>query len=121
MAWALYDRENFERIVNQITVIIDDLENLFPVEAICRRRLAEMEIEVAEDEQSLTALKDATDGTDNALLDAVVQKFQAIEGRNCFKDVDAEDCARVLRSNKVGEIVLTRGMAITDCVEDHGN
>jgi Prion-inhibition and propagation/Het-s 218-289 len=112
-AWALYDGKSFERMADQITGFVDDLEKLFPVEAACRR-LAEIEIEEIEDESSLTALKDAADGTDKVLLDAVVQKAQTIAGRNYAKDIKADNSADVQVGNQFSEAILVHGIAITD-------
>jgi hypothetical protein len=112
-AWALYDGKSFEQMVDQITSFIDDLEKLFPAEVACRR-LAEIEIVEVEDEQSLAALKDATDGTDKALLDAVVRKVEMIAGRNYAQNIKTDENADVQVGNQYSEAVLVRGLVVTD-------
>jgi len=108
-AWALYDGKSFERIVDQIRNFVDDLEKLFPVEAACHR-LAELEIEEVEDEQSLTVLKDAADSVDTALSDAAAQKIETITGRNYAKEINTEDRAKVQVGHQFSETVVLRGI-----------
>ena len=110
--WALYDGKTFEKLVEQITNLVDELEKLFPVEATCRR-LVELEIEEIEDEQSLIALKDAAESTDEALSDVVVQRMEKITGMNYAKDVKTEDGAKVRIGNEYGDTVFIRGIAVT--------
>jgi len=91
-AWALYDAKAFEKMVDQIRDFVDELEKLFPVEYACRR-LAEIEIEEVEDEQSLTVLKGAA--SDLVLSVVVEQKAEAIVGRNYAREAIVEDRARI--------------------------
>lgn len=112
-AWALYDGKSLEKIIDEITGLIDDLEKVFPVEAVCHK-LAETEIEEVEDEPSLTMLKDAAGGIDAALSDAAAQKIDAIAGRNSAKDVRMEDRARVHLGHVFAEAALHREIHIRD-------
>ncbi|KAK4107287.1 hypothetical protein N656DRAFT_785499 [Canariomyces notabilis] len=93
-AWALYDGKSLEKIVDQIAGFVDELEKAFPVEAVCHK-LAGIEIEEVEDEASLTMLKDAAGGIDEALSGAAARKIDAIAGRNSAKDVRMGGHARV--------------------------
>lgn len=101
--WALYDAKSFDRLLDDITTLVGELETLFPVEVDCRR-LVQFEIEEVEDEQSLTALRDAADGVDKTLSEAVGQKIETILGRNYAKDVKTEDRARVQVGHQFSEI-----------------
>ncbi|KXX79303.1 Heterokaryon incompatibility protein S [Madurella mycetomatis] len=112
-AWPLYDGKSLEKIIDQITDFIDELEKAFPVEAVCHK-LAEIEIEEVEDEPSLAMLKDAAGGIDPALSDAAAQKIDAIAGRNSAKDVRTEDRARVHLGNVFTEAAVRREILIRD-------
>ncbi|KAH7124960.1 prion-inhibition and propagation-domain-containing protein [Dactylonectria estremocensis] len=112
-AWALYDGKNFDKLVEQITGFVDDLEKLFPVETT-RRKLVELEIEEVDDEPSLMALQDAAVGTDSVLSEAVAEKIEGIAGRNYAKDIKGEEMARVRIGNEWSETALARGTGIAD-------
>lgn len=112
-AWALYDGKNLEKMVDQITGFIDELDTVFPVEAVCHK-LAAIEINEVEDEASLTTLKEAARGIDTALADAATQKIDAIAGKNLAKDIKTEDRARVKIGNVFTEAVLHREILVKD-------
>lgn len=112
-AWALYDGKALEKVVDQIAGLVDDLEKVFPVEAVCHK-LAEMEIEEVEDEASLTVLQDAARGIDTALSDAAAQKIDAIAGRNSAKNINTEDSARVQVGSVFTEAALHREIRVND-------
>ncbi|RKK89117.1 Heterokaryon incompatibility protein s [Fusarium oxysporum] len=112
-AWALYDGKNFDRLVEQITGFVDDLEKLFPVETT-RRKLVELEIEEVDDEPSLMALQDAAAGNDSVLSEAVTKKIEGIAGRNFTKDIKSEEMARVRVGNEWNETTMARGTGIAD-------
>lgn len=112
-AWALHDGKALEKVVDQIASLVDDLEKIFPVEAVCHK-LAEIEIEKVKDEASLTMLKDAARGIDTALSDAAAQKIDAIAGRNSAKNINTENSARVQVGNVFTEAALHPGIRIND-------
>lgn len=109
----MYDGKAFKRMIDQITYFIKDLEKLFPVEAACRR-LTETEIEGFEDEPSLIALKDAADGIDTPLNDAVIRKLDKIRRRNSAKNVIAEGRAKVQVGHQFSDAALTYRAVIMD-------
>ena len=96
--WALYDKKWFERMIDDITTSLDDLEKVFPVEAICRR-LAEMEVDEIGDEPSLFVLRGAAEGVDIAFLDAAARKMDAIVRRNFVGDIKTDMDARLQVGN----------------------
>ena len=80
--WALYDGKNFDKLVEQITGFVDDLEKLFPVEAV-RHSLVEMEIEeIRDDEASLQTLQGAARDMDQILSEVVSKRLDICGGKN---------------------------------------
>ncbi|KAH7176235.1 Het-s 218-289-domain-containing protein [Dactylonectria macrodidyma] len=112
-AWALYDGKSLEKIVEQISSWVDELEKLFPVEA-AHQNLVEMEIEEVDDELSLRTLKGAARGIDPALEDAVGRKVDAIEAKNNAGSVKTEDLARFQLGNVFSEGALRREILVKD-------
>jgi len=114
IAWALYDKKNLEETIQKITELVDELEAVFPAEAVACRKLVEVEIEEVEDEASLTVLKDAAVGVDAALSDAAANKVHAMVGRNLVKDIRTEDRAMVRIGNVFTETALHREVLIRE-------
>ncbi|KAI0873309.1 prion-inhibition and propagation-domain-containing protein [Hypoxylon argillaceum] len=97
--WALYDSKNFDKLVNQVTEFIDDLEKLFPVKD-ARRTLVEIEIEELNDEPSLRVLQSAAAGTDSVLSEVVTKRLEKCETRNSIKGLEAEGHTVVRNGNR---------------------
>ncbi|EHK23053.1 uncharacterized protein TRIVIDRAFT_28501 [Trichoderma virens Gv29-8] len=112
-AWALYDGKSLNKIIDQISSWVDELEKLFPVEAT-HQKLVEMEIDEVNDELSLKTLNDAARGIDPALEDAVESKVDAIEGKNSARNVTTEDKVRFHVGNVVSEGVLQHEILTND-------
>ena len=109
----MYDGRSLKKIVDQISNWINELEQLFPVEA-AHQKLVEIEIEEVNDELSLKTLKDAAHGIDSALEDAVGRKVDVIEGKNYAGDVKMDDRARFQVGNIFSEGVLQGGVLVKD-------
>lgn len=90
-AWALYDGKQYDKLVDQITGFIDDLETIWPAEAACRQ-FAEIEIEEVDDAPALNALQDVATDVDNIMKAAAAQRLEA---KNRAGKVDIQDDARV--------------------------
>ncbi|KAI0806507.1 prion-inhibition and propagation-domain-containing protein [Xylaria sp. FL0064] len=111
-AWALYDAKNFEKLVEQITGFIDDLETLFPVED-ARHTLVEMEIEeIKEDEPSLKVLQSAAEDTDSVLSEVVAERLEACGSQNRTGNIESEGGARVRIGNEWTEAALSSPNAV---------
>lgn len=97
--WALYEGKNHEKLIEQVTGFVDDLEKLFPVEN-ARRTLVEMEIEEVNDEPSLTALQNAATDTDSFLTQAVSERLEMYRSKNYAKSIQSEESSRVRVGNE---------------------
>ncbi|KAI8630285.1 heterokaryon incompatibility protein s [Xylariaceae sp. FL1651] len=108
-AWALYDRKNFEKLVNEMTGFIDNLEKLYPAREGARRKLVQMEIEEVDDEPSLDALQKAAENTDSVLSEGVANKLKTYGGRNYARVILSEAEGRVRVGNEWTEAALSSG------------
>ncbi|KAH7230824.1 prion-inhibition and propagation-domain-containing protein [Fusarium solani] len=98
-SWALYDAKNFEKLIEQISGFLDDLESLFPAEELNRRRLVKLEIEDIADEESLTVLHQTAVETDSLLADVVKEKAKVTNARNSVKVISSGEGAKVRLGN----------------------
>ncbi|KAK3379429.1 prion-inhibition and propagation-domain-containing protein [Lasiosphaeria ovina] len=112
-ACVLYDGKNFDRLVEQITGFVDDLEKICPVEAICRQ-LVQVEIEEVDDEPGLMAISDAASGVDSVFAAAAAQKAEGIAVKNRAGKINAQGDARVRVGNEYAEKVLGHGWGVAD-------
>jgi hypothetical protein len=113
-AWALYDGKQFEKLLDRTLELLDELEKILPAADACRE-LAELEVaEVAEDEESLGALKAAADDTDEVLLQAIAHKLDRAGGGNLnyAKEVTVGDSADVQVGHQYSEAIFTLGAII---------
>ncbi|KAM6534585.1 hypothetical protein FALCPG4_004213 [Fusarium falciforme] len=98
-SWALYDAKNFEKLIEQISGFLDDLESLFPAEELNRRRLVKLEIEDIADEESLTVLHQTAIEADPLLADMVKEEDKFITVRNSVKVISSDEDAKVRLGN----------------------
>ncbi|KAI4603743.1 hypothetical protein KJ359_003561 [Pestalotiopsis sp. 9143b] len=89
--WALYDVKQYDKLVDQITGFIDDLETIWPAEA-ARRHLAEIEIEEVDDAPALNTLQDAATDIDSMMKEVTAQSIAA---KNRAGKVSIQDDANV--------------------------
>jgi len=109
-AWALYDGKNFDRLVEQLTSFVDDLEKILPVKAA--RQLVEMEIEEVDNTADLTAVSDAAAGIDTVLAEAAKEKATGIAVKNYAGNIGTREEARVRVGNEADANVLDGGGAV---------
>lgn len=101
-SWALYDGKNFDRLIEQVTGFVDDLEKIWPVEAV-RRQLVQLEVEEVNDEPALAAIQNAATHVDSILAEVAEHKAMVIASRNHAGKVDTQDDARVRVGNEVAD------------------
>lgn len=111
--WALYDGKNLDKLVDNISEFIDELEKLVPAEMV-RQQLVELEIEEVNDEPSLMALQEASDGTDTMLSKAVAHKIEVIAGKNYAKDIETDEQAKLRLGNEWSVAGLAAGNSFAD-------
>jgi hypothetical protein len=71
-SWALYHNSEFSKLIEDITTLIDNLENLFPAPA-SQLELVKQEAAEMKDKQKLQLVENAADGVDE-LLHAVAKE-----------------------------------------------
>ncbi len=117
-AWALYDGKQFEKLVEQVLGLVDELEKTFPATDGELRKIAGTEVVElgggeggADEEESLEALREAASETDEVLVEAVAQRLDQLGdngtgNRNYAKEVNVGEMAQVQVGNDYGESVL---------------
>jgi hypothetical protein len=106
-AWALYDGKNLDRLVEQLTSSVNDLEIIYPAKAT--RQLVEVEIEAVDDVSDLTAVSNAAAGIDTVLAEAAAEKAEGIAVKNYIRNVGTREEAQVKVGNEVDASVFGRG------------
>ncbi|KAL8377078.1 hypothetical protein RB595_007968 [Gaeumannomyces hyphopodioides] len=110
-AWALYDSKNLDKLIKELTGLVDDLEKIYPVKAA--RQLVEEEIEEVDDAPALMAVSDAGAEIDPVLAEAAAEKAKGIAVKICIGKVGTKERARVLVGNEMAN-VFGRGGVISD-------
>ncbi|KAL6247773.1 hypothetical protein RBB50_005121 [Rhinocladiella similis] len=93
-AWALYEEKNFDRLIEDVTALVDALVELFPASRDRQQQLSIQEAEELKEEQRLDALEEAAEGVDQLLQDSVQQAIDSQSGHT-FSDNMAVENARV--------------------------
>ncbi|USP79636.1 hypothetical protein yc1106_06910 [Curvularia clavata] len=74
--WALYQEKQFRRLIEDITDLVDGLENLFPAAQPSRRQLCDAEVSILEEGlegEAMSVLKDITAAQDKLLEQAITE------------------------------------------------
>ena len=120
-AWALYDGKQFEKLVEQVLGLVDELEKTFPAADGELKQLAVTEVVelgggegAAEEEESLEVLRGAASETDEVLVEAVSQRLESLVDtgrgdRNYAKEVNVGDTAQVQVGHDYSEAILLAG------------
>jgi hypothetical protein len=108
IVWALYKSKQFERLVEDITELVEGLENLFPAEE-SRRRLVTLEVEEIQDESSLVVLKEVANGVDTLLQEAANTAVVNLAGGHSYRNMTAMDDARVRHGDEYADNALVQG------------
>ncbi|KAJ4201636.1 hypothetical protein NW767_006723 [Fusarium falciforme] len=114
VSWALYDVKNFEKLIDQISRFLNDLESLFPAEELNRRRLVNPEIKDIADEESLIVLHQTAVETDPLLADVVKEKVRVIAVRNSVKIISSSEDAKVRLGNNWTTAALSAAVGLED-------
>ena len=101
-SWALYQKKHFNRLVDDVTELVDGLEKVVPTEAT-KRRLIEIEIIEIQDEPSLQAIQAAAEDVDSVLQDTTTTAIEKLNGGHTFRDILAEVDARMRSGDEHGD------------------
>lgn len=69
--WAIYENDRFKKLVEDLTDLLDDLENFFPATKEKQRELCEDEISAIDAKGDLPLLRDVAAEQDHSLMDVV--------------------------------------------------
>lgn len=75
--WALYQEKQFRRLIEDITDLVDRLENLFPAAQPAQRQLCEAEVLALGVGEAMSVLKDITAAQDKMLEQAITKATES--------------------------------------------
>jgi hypothetical protein len=93
-AWALYDEKQFNRLIEDVTQLVDDLVDLFPA-AERQQQLCRIEMDTLGKESDLEPLKDAARGVDDLFQKNVEKAIETREGHR-YSNIQATDEAKMM-------------------------
>jgi len=106
-AWALYEEKHFNRLIEDVTTLVDGLVELFPA---TRERLQQLSLEEAqemEEEPSLGVLEEAAEGIDPLLQTSVRQVLTGREGHIFIRNLATDDARVRYGDENVAGVTLT--------------
>jgi hypothetical protein len=106
-AWALYEEKHFNRLIEDVTTLVDGLVELFPA---TRERLQQLSLEEAqemEEEPSLGVLEEAAEGIDPLLQTSVRQVLTGREGHIFIGNLATDDARVRYGDENVAGVTLT--------------
>jgi hypothetical protein len=79
--WALYQEKQFRRLIEDITELVNDLDDLFPATQQSRRDLCDIEVTTIREGEGMSALREIAADQDK-LLEQAITKVTEIAGRS---------------------------------------
>lgn len=101
-SWALYEKNRFDHLIDEVRDLVNDLVELLPENAVrLQRNIATIEVSEITDEKAMELLVDVT-GDDDTLLQEVAKK--AIEERtgHVYRDMETSGKAKVAMGDTYG-------------------
>jgi hypothetical protein len=106
-AWALYEKKHFDRLVEDVTPLVDTLVKLFPATQARQQELVVEEVGEIESHAGLEALEEAADGVDS-VFQASVKNALAGQHRHEFVRNKASGDTRVRYGDEVEDGKIAR-------------
>jgi hypothetical protein len=75
--WALYQEKQFRRLIEDITDLVNDLDNLFPATEQSRRNLCDIEASAIGQAEDISALKEIVAAQDKLLEEAITKAAES--------------------------------------------
>jgi Prion-inhibition and propagation len=112
MAWALFEEKQLNKLIEDVTRLVNDLVDLFPAaketqHQLCLNELSEI-VDTRNDEQGLTVLRTTSDGIDETMK-SVVEEAVETRRSHSYVNISATDQARVANGDHINEGVYTAG------------
>ncbi|KAF4333465.1 HETS protein [Fusarium beomiforme] len=80
--WAVYDKKNMGKMIDDIFELMNDLEKVFPATNQATNQVVQMEVDEVDDQQELKMIQDAAKDLDPILEDTTKCRLQEIAGKN---------------------------------------
>lgn len=75
--WALYQEKQFRRLIEDITELVNDLDNLFPAAQQSQRELCDIEVSTIREGQDISVLKEIAAAQDKLLEQAITKATES--------------------------------------------
>jgi hypothetical protein len=75
--WALYQEKQFRRLIEDITELVNDLDNLFPATQQYQRELCDIEVSTIGEGQDISALREIAAAQDKLLEQAITKAAES--------------------------------------------
>ena len=101
--WAVYEEKHFNRLIEDLTGLVNDLVELFPAAKPTQEHLCALEVsEIAEAQnvQTLNVLEDVSADVDNVLSSQVAERVLDQRGHS-FKNFTATDQAKMAIGDEI--------------------
>ncbi|CAG5138832.1 uncharacterized protein ALTATR162_LOCUS448 [Alternaria atra] len=75
--WALYQEKQFRRLIEDITELVNDLDNLFPATQQSQRELCDIEVSAIGEDQDISVLREIAAAQDKLLEQAITKAAES--------------------------------------------
>lgn len=90
-AWVLFEKKPFDRLISDVTELVEQLIQLFPATQPRQRELVVEEIREIEAQPALTEVKTAAEGIDTLLVSSIQQTLAAQGSHNFNKSTVTDE------------------------------
>jgi len=106
MVWALFEERQFNKLIKDVTGLVNDLVGLFPAAKatqyqLCLDELPEI-VDARNDEQGLAVLRITSDGIDETMNSIVGEAVETCHSHS-YINISATDQARVVNGDHINE------------------
>ncbi|CAN9445266.1 unnamed protein product [Alternaria alternata] len=85
--WALYQEKQFRRLIEDITELVNDLDNLFPATQQSQRDLCDIEVSTMGEGQDISVLREIAAAQDKLLEQAITKAAESAAGPQLWYNV----------------------------------
>jgi Prion-inhibition and propagation len=101
VAWALYEKKQFNEVITDITTLVNELIDLFPAAQTSQQQICKVEvseISASANEQNMTMLKDTASGVDDLMESVITQIINGASGHT-FEGLRMGEQSKLMMGN----------------------